>query len=60
LLLNILNDLVIEPTVVKTVSKDNVSALVYNLASGLVIKDSFLQDVKMKIVKRMKIMGFNY
>jgi hypothetical protein len=52
--------LVIEPTVVKTVSKDNVSALVYNLASGLVIKDSFLQDVKMKIVKRMKIMGFNY
>jgi len=42
--LKILNDCVIEPAVVKTVSKCNVSAEVWIKASGLVIKEDFLQD----------------
>jgi len=58
LLLNILKDWVIEPTVVKTVSKDKVSALVYKLALGLVMKESFLQEKKIIAEKIIMNMGF--
>lgn len=54
LLLKILKDWVTEPTVVKTVSNDKVSILVYNLASGLVVKESFLQEKNNKVVKKMR------
>src|SRR6185312_5100786 len=55
LLLNILKDWVTEPTVVKTVSKDKVSALVYKLALELVIKESFLHEKKMKVDNKIKM-----
>ena len=42
--LKILNDFVIEPTEVKTVSKVKLSALKPSIACGLVIKESFLQE----------------
>jgi hypothetical protein len=54
LLLKILKDWVTEPTVVKTVSKDNVSTLVYNPASGLVINESFLQEKNIKVARKMR------
>lgn len=41
-----------EPELVKTVSKNKVSALVCNLAAGLVMKCSFLQEKKI-IVERI-------
>jgi hypothetical protein len=44
--------------VVNTVSKDNVSVLVYKVASGLVIKESFLQEKKMAAHKKMKMENF--
>ncbi len=47
-----------EPVVVKTVSKDKVSALVYNLASGLVIKESFLQEKNITAEKKIKNESF--
>jgi hypothetical protein len=58
LLLNILNDWVTEPAEVNTVSKNKVSALVYKLASALVMKDSFLQERKIIAEKKMKSAGF--
>lgn len=42
----ILKDWVTEPVVVKTVSYFNVSAEIATCASGLVMKDSFLQEKK--------------
>jgi hypothetical protein len=42
----ILNDWVIEPVVVKTVSNFNSSSERVTCASGLVMKDSFLQALK--------------
>ena len=47
-----------EPTVVKTVSKNKVSELVYNFASGLVIKESFLQEKKIIAENIIKVMDF--
>jgi len=44
----ILNDLVMEPVVVKTVSYFKESAVMVSLASGLVIKESFLQEESKK------------
>jgi len=54
LLLKILKDWVTEPTVVKTVSNDKVSILVYKYASGLVIIESFLQEKNIKVAKKMR------
>jgi hypothetical protein len=58
LLLKILKDWVMEPTVVKTVSKDNVSKLVYNVASGLVVNESFLQEKNIDAMRKMKNESF--
>lgn len=54
LLLKILKDCVTEPTVVKTVSNDKVSILVYNVASGLVVKESFLQEKNNMALRKMR------
>jgi hypothetical protein len=56
--LKILKDWVMEPTVVKTVSKDNVSALVDNEASWLVINEFFLHEAAIKIKKNITRTGF--
>jgi hypothetical protein len=48
LLLKTLKDCVIEPTFVKTVSKNKVSELVDTEASGLVINPSFVHEKKIK------------
>jgi hypothetical protein len=56
--LNILKDCVIDPTVVKTVSKDKVSASVYNVASGLVINESFRHEENIKAVKNIRNESF--
>jgi len=48
LLLKTLKDCVIEPTFVKTVSKNNVSELADKEASELVIKPSFVHEKKIK------------
>jgi hypothetical protein len=50
----ILNNLVIEPVVVKTVSYFKVSAVMLSLANSLVLKESFLQEA---VIKRQKAMG---
>ena len=47
-----------EPTFVKTVSKDKVSALVYNEASGLVMKESFLHEKKRRMDMNIIIADF--
>ena len=47
--LMILNDLVIEPVVVKTVSYFKESVVMVSLASALVIKESFLQEESRKL-----------
>jgi hypothetical protein len=49
LLLKILKLWVMEPTEVKTVSKDKVSALVFKLACELVIKESFLHEIIIRV-----------
>jgi hypothetical protein len=46
--LMILNDLVIEPVLVKTVSYFKASVVMVSLASALVIKESFLQEESRK------------
>jgi hypothetical protein len=42
----ILNEVVLEPVVVKTVSYFKVSAVMVSCANSLVIKESFLQEAK--------------
>jgi hypothetical protein len=49
---------VTDPTVVKTVSKNKVSALVFKDASGLVINDSFRHEKNIKTIKKMKAIFF--
>ncbi len=48
-----------EPTEVKTVSKNKVSAFTFNLAWGLVIKESLLQEYKIIEVRNMYSKNFN-
>ena len=43
-----------EPVVVKTVSNFNESSLIRSLASGLVMNESFLQDVADMIIAEAK------
>jgi hypothetical protein len=59
LLLNILKDCVIDPTVVKTVSKDKVSASVDNVAAELVIKESFLHEKNISVDRKRRNGSFN-
>ena len=59
LLLYILNDCVTDPIDVKTVSKKSVSLLVEMLASGLVIKLSFLQLARATTNNKMIRQYFN-
>jgi len=58
LLLNILKDCVIDPTVVKTVSKDKVSASIYNVEAELVIKEFFLHDKNINAERKMRNESF--
>jgi hypothetical protein len=56
--LKILKEPVIEPTLVNTVSNDKVSLLVYKLASGLVINESFLHEKRITAETRRKTENF--
>src|SRR6185312_11998756 len=58
LLLKILKDWVTEPELVKTVSKNKVSALVFKDAPGLVMKESFLHEKKMVAARKMENKSF--
>jgi hypothetical protein len=48
-----------DPTEVKTVSNNKVSALTFNLACWLVIKESLLQEYKIIGVRNMDAINFN-
>jgi hypothetical protein len=50
---------VIDPTVVKTVSKDKVSASVDNVAAELVIKESFLHEKNISVDRKRRNGSFN-
>ena len=58
LLLKILKACVTEPAFVKTVSKANVSALVNNEASGLVMKESFLHEKRKRMEENIIMTDF--
>src|SRR6185295_18521939 len=56
--LRILNDFVIEPAEVNTVSKVKLSVLKPNIACGLVINESFLQEHMIIPVKKRDAINF--